>query len=213
MKMPMISVGRLRVKYDIAIWRHGRIWLLLSAMGIALIALQLFGQARQQAHMHTARAMLTQAQQQFINAQKSKSGGSTSDESSNVLESLDHYTTSQQEVGKILQAIIEIGRTNRVVLAQSEFQTTSEGHGGLRQIQMTLPIRADYSTLRAFIEATLRQLPMVSIDQISIKRESVAQGLMETRLKLSIWVDPQKITNTVPIKSNVGVMAKVKTNE
>lgn len=213
MKMPMISVGPLRIKYNIAVWRHGWVWLLLSAMGLVLIALQLFWQARQQAHLQKARAMLTQAQQQFIDAQKSKSVGSSSGESFNVLESLDHYTTSQQEVGKILQAIIEIGRTHRVVLAQSEFQTTSEGHGGLRQIQVTLPIRADYTALRAFIEATLRQLPMVSIDQISIKRENVAQGLMETRLKLSIWVDPQKTTNTVPITSNVGVMAKVKTNE
>jgi hypothetical protein len=35
----------------------------------------------------------------------------------------------------------------------------------------------------------------VSVDQIIIKRENVAQGQLEARIKLSLWIDVNKQTS------------------
>jgi Tfp pilus assembly protein PilO len=113
---------------------------------------------------------------------------------------LNSYTVSEAELSNIVRQITAIAKTQGLVLTQSEFQTSNEGHGGLRQVQITLPVRANYAQVRSFAEAALRQLPMVSVDQIGIKRETIAQASVEVRLKLSVWVDPRKGNSSAPAK-------------
>jgi Type II secretion system (T2SS), protein M subtype b len=192
MKLPTISSGALRTRVDIAVWRYGWLWLVIIALGLILIALELIWQPRQQASLETQRIALAQQQQQYLSADKTQRTSARSSDVPNDLESLDRYTVSQQEVGTVLRQVLALGGTHGVALTQSEFQTSNEGHGGLQQVQITLPVRASYTALRAFTEASLRQHPMVSMDQINMKREAITQGTVEVRLKLSIWVDPQK---------------------
>ena len=198
MKMPTLSADALRTRFDIAVWRYGWLWLLVLALALILMALELGWQPRKQASLQAQRSELTQRQQQFLQAEKIQRSSARASDAPNDLESLDRYTVSQQEVGTVLRQVLALGTTHGVALTQSEFQTSNEGHGGLQQVQITLPVRASYAALRAFTEATLRQHPMVSIDQINIKREAITQGTVEVRLKLSIWVDPQKIKTTLP---------------
>lgn len=198
MKMATLSAGALRTRFDIAVWRYGWLWLLVLALALILMALELGWQPRQQASLETQRTALTQQQQQFLQVEKTQRTRARASDKPNDLESLDRYTVSQQEVGTVLRQVLALGTTHGVALTQSEFQTSNEGHGGLQQVQITLPVRASYTALRAFTEATLRQHPMVSIDQINIKREAITQGTVEVRLKLSIWVDPQKTKTTLP---------------
>jgi Type II secretion system (T2SS), protein M subtype b len=201
MKLPTINSGTLRTRVDIAVWRYGWLWLVIVALGLILMALELGWQPRQQASLETQRTALAQQQQQFLLAEKTQRTSALSSDGPNDLESLDRYTVSQQDVGTVLRQVLALGSTHGVTLTQSEFQTSNEGHGGLQQVQITLPVRASYTALRAFTEASLRQHPMVSMDQINMKREAITQGTVEVRLKLSIWVDPQKTKATPPIST------------
>jgi hypothetical protein len=198
MKMPSISAGALRTRLDIAVWCYGWLWLVIVVLVLILMALELGWQAQQQASLQAQRTALSQQQQQFLLAEKIQRTSVRADDAPNDLELLDRYTVSQQDVGTVLRQVLALGSTQGVALTQSEFQTSNEGHGGLQQVQITLPVRASYTALRAFTEATLRQHPMVSIDQINMKREAITQGSVEVRLKLSIWVDPQKTKTTPP---------------
>lgn len=198
MKMPTLSTAALRTRVDIAVWRYGWLWLLVVVLGLLLMALELGWQARQQASLQVQRQELAQRQQQYLLAEKTPRTSARSVDVPNDLEALDRYTVSQQEVGAVLRQIVALGTAHGVALTQSEFQTGKEGHGGLQQVQITLPVRATYAALRAFTEASLRQLPMLSMDQINMKREVIAQGSVDVRLKLSIWVDPQKTRPSSP---------------
>jgi hypothetical protein len=199
MKMPTIYSGRLRTRFDIAVWRYGWVWLLIMVLSVALVALELGWQARQQTSLAAQRVELANLQQQFLLTEKKQLANAHTSDIPNDLESLDHYTVSQQEVGSVLRQVLALSSAYSVALTQSEFQTSNDGHGGLRQVQITLPVRSSYAALRAFTEATLREHPMVSIDQVSMKRETIAQGIAEVRLKLSIWVDPQKTMASKPV--------------
>jgi Type II secretion system (T2SS), protein M subtype b len=198
MKLPNINSGALRTRLDIAVWRYGWLWLLVLALTLILMALELGWHPRQQASLEAQRTALAQQQQQYLSAEKTQRTSARSSDVPHDLESLDRYTVSQQDVGTVLREVLALGGTHGVALTQSEFQTSNEGHGGLQQVQITLPVRASYTALRAFTEATLRQHPMVSMDQINMKREAITQGIVEVRLKLSIWVDPQKTKPTLP---------------
>jgi Type II secretion system (T2SS), protein M subtype b len=199
MKMPTFSAGAVRTRFDIALWRYGWLCLVIVALGLVLMALELGWQPRQQARLEAQRQELTQRQQQFLLAEKTQRASARSVDAPNDLESLDRYTVSPPEVGTVLRQIFALGSAHGVALTQSEFQTSKEGHGGLQQVQITLPARANYAALRAFTEASLHQHPMLSMDQIHMKREAIAQGTVDVRLKLSIWVDPQKTMPSPPV--------------
>lgn len=108
------------------------------------------------------------------------------------LKQLNERVYAQKDVGFLLQLIAQIAKTKNISLAQSEIQTIKEGHGGLQQLQVTLPIRTGYLEMRQFIQQVLRQLNGVSVDSILIKRENVSQGQLEARIKLSLWIDVNK---------------------
>lgn len=108
------------------------------------------------------------------------------------LKKLNDRVYAQKDVGNLLQLIVQIAKAKNITLVQSEIQTVKEGYGGLQQLQVTFPVRTGYIQMRQFIQEVLRQLNGVSVDQISIKRENVAQGQLEARIKLSIWVDVNK---------------------
>ena len=111
------------------------------------------------------------------------------------LQRLNNRVYAQSEVSNLLQVIVQIAKSKNIALTQSEIQTTKEGYAGLQQFQVTFPVRTGYIEMRSFIQEVLRQLDGASVDQISIKRENVAQGQLEVRIKLSLWVDVSKKTS------------------
>ncbi len=196
MSMLTVRFGALRTRLDIAVWRYGWVWPLITALILALLAVELGWKPRQLAALEAQKKELFLHQQQLLKAEKANRPSSLGSDALSDLESLDRYIISQQEVGAVISQVLALGALHGVVATQSEIQTSNEGHGGLRQVQITLPVRASYAGLRAFTEATLRQHPMVSVDQFSMKREAITQGTVEVRLKFSIWVDPQKVKKT-----------------
>jgi hypothetical protein len=159
-----------------------------------LIALELLWWPQQQVALRISQSDLAAAQQRFLKAQNTPAPTTPVATHTNPWASLDRHTISEIELSAKVRQIVALAKSHGVVLTQSEFQTITEGHGGLRQVQITLPVRASYPQLRAFVETVLRQLPMVSVDQIALKREAIVQASVEVRLKLSVWVDPRKVT-------------------
>lgn len=111
------------------------------------------------------------------------------------LKQLNERMYAQKDVGNLLQLIAQIAKNKNILLAQSEIQTIKDGHTGIQQLQVTLPLRTGYIDMRRFIQEVLLQLNGVSVDQISVKRDNVSQGQLEARIKLSLWIDTNKETS------------------
>jgi hypothetical protein len=70
---------------------------------------------------------------------------------------------------------------------QSTFQTNDDSLIGISRVQLTLPVTATYPELRQFIEALLRELPYVTVDQLVFKRHNIGENQIEAELHVSCW--------------------------
>lgn len=71
---------------------------------------------------------------------------------------------------------------------QAEFQQTRDSSLGVVRLQITAPVSGDYRRLRRGLERALREVPGLSLDQVSFRREQGSQTQLEARLKLSLWL-------------------------
>lgn len=195
---PMTLFGaQPRVLLQVALWRHGSVWLLVGLLALVALPGAAWWRQAQQDDLRTAKAALAQASaEQAKRHSQAALAGTTQrlDGQGAILAQLARSSYAEGELSTVLRALSQVAKAEGLALAQSDFQTLSDSQGGLRQVQLTLPLRVTYPKLRRFVEEVLRQLPGVSVDHLGIKREAVAQGQIEVRLKLSIWIDPFKTT-------------------
>ena len=187
--------ARLRLHAEIALWRYGWVWVMVL-VSIGALAIGLWWLPHQNKALQTQEAMfvkLVADQDRLKNSPKIAAPASSEELS---LAQLAQLTYTESELSDILRQIGQIAKAQGLVLTQSEFQTSNEGHGGLRQVQVSLPVRASYPQARQFIELILRKFPGVSLDQLVLKRETVALNQADIRLKFSVWINPQKIIQT-----------------
>lgn len=193
-----MRLGSMRLRCEVLLWRHGYLWVLL---GVALVA-ALLGQFVLVPHQQAA---VLQAQQQLrsvLEAQAQREQGArrpvqVSAEDA-ALAQLLAVAIAEDDVGEVLRRMAKIAQAHGVLLSKSSFQSSTEGHGGLSQLQVTLPVKASYHQTKGFVEEVLRQLPGVSLDALVLQRDSVAQNQVEVRAKFSLWILPGKAPKARP---------------
>jgi Tfp pilus assembly protein PilO len=188
------------VQLQISIWRQGWIVLLLMLLLACVFCLKFVFNPQQNAQLVADKNVLKiekNNHQKLINTSPTALTRIDSVVTSELknLKQLNERVYAQKDVGTLLQLIAQIAKSKNVSLVQSEIQTIKEGHGGLQQLQITLPVRTGYIDMRQFIQEVLRQLNGVSVDQINIKRDNVSQDQFEARIKLSLWIDVNKQTS------------------
>ena len=188
----------MRLQLQIALWRHGFIWLLpmVAAVTATFMAVGWWPHVVQ---IHSAeKADLTRLQneqEKAVNRGVTPKQASTEDV---LFAQIGQVVYAESEISDVLRQLNKTAKSHGLVIAQSEFQSTNEGHAGLQQQQLIFPLRTSYPQLRQFIEEVLLILPGISVDQLILKRESVAQNQADVRLKLSIWIDPKKSVKAAP---------------
>lgn len=183
------------VQMQIYTWRQGWVVLLLLFLLACTLLLNYGWKPQQSAQVIANKNALRVEQNKYQKLVHAPTSLTQLDPDLENLKQLNERVYAQKDVGHLLQLITQIAKTKNISLAQSEIQTIKEGHGGLQQLQVTLPVRTGYLEMRQFIQEVLRQLNGVSVDQISIKRENVALGQLEARIKLSLWIDVNKQTS------------------
>ncbi|OGB19427.1 MAG: hypothetical protein A2W72_24225 [Burkholderiales bacterium RIFCSPLOWO2_12_67_14] len=187
----------LRLRTGVWLWRHGwGVLLLAGAVVIApaahLVRLQVEAQS-QQAHVRIGKLRSSLA----AAARQPAAPKTPASPDQQTLSALHRIVYSQGDVNRIVRQLYALGTQHQLDLQQADFRQDTQGFGGLVQQQVTLPVQARYPQLKAFMLQALQQFPGLSIDQIVIQRESVAQDRPEVTLKLSIWVSPGTTAPTI----------------
>lgn len=192
----MIFGAQPRVQLEVALWRYGWIWLLTGMAALIALPAGAWWSQAQQRELKTARSTLEQARVEQAKGRLLSMPALPSGSDDAVLSQLDQSIYADTALSSVLRSLAQIAKAQGLTLVQSDFQTLGDSHGGLRQVQLTLPVNAAYPQLRRFVEEVLRQLHGVSVDHLGLKRETVSQGQIEARLKLSVWIDPFKTVST-----------------
>jgi hypothetical protein len=202
-----------RLFVQVGLWRHGWIWLVIMLLLLLALLMQQLWLPSLNRSAQQAQALIRQLEDQQVAQRNTPVATPTLTADDLALQALDRATYAESQITPTLRAIYAIAAKQGITVAQSEFQTNNEGRGGLRQLQVTLPMRTNYPQFKAFTQELLRQHAGISLDQLQIKRESITQKQPEVRIKLSLWIDPRKSGSKATNKAlSVTSSTKDKTN-
>ncbi len=87
-----------------------------------------------------------------------------------------------------IESIHKAAKANGVKLAHGEYRMTRESGAPLLRYQITLPARASYPHLRAWIGDVMNTIPTAALDEISFRREDVGSDSVEARVRLTLFL-------------------------
>jgi len=154
----------------------------LGDMGVAAIALfvaaALFMSLVLQPLKEKHRALAARAERA---TDAPASAGSAGDRLSAVYQ----YLAKPEATTDWLAKLYAIGHATGVELQSASYKTQGAA-GRLERYEMTIPLTGSYTQMREFLKRALAEIPVLSLDQITLKREHRREGMLQAELRLTL---------------------------
>ncbi|MDB5801478.1 MAG: hypothetical protein JWL63_2417 [Rhodocyclales bacterium] len=180
------SIDRLRLKAELLYSRQG---VLPFVAALLLVLAVLFGVLvvpGQIAAKDNAEQALEKLAQQQLSARSRPVQQHLSPAQSLLRVLADPQTTNAQ-----IRTLLDFAANNGVSVVQADYRRVADSHTNTQvaysQLQIALPVKADYPSLRRFIYGALAAMPALSLDQLIIKREQASNAQVDAQLIFSIW--------------------------
>ena len=107
---------------------------------------------------------------------------------SGKLESFYAYLEKSEAPTDWLAKLYGIGKATGVELQSATYRTSSPEKGAARieRYEIVLPVTGTYLQLRDFLKRALAEIPVLSLDQLTLKRESRNDGDVQAELKMTL---------------------------
>jgi len=96
---------------------------------------------------------------------------------------------SKKVVERDLNRIFEIAFKNQIDLQVGDYKWIVDGSSSISKYQITYPVVAEYSSIERFIVQVMLELPWVSLDSFSIRRESVKDDDVQADIVFTLHFD------------------------
>jgi hypothetical protein len=73
-----------------------------------------------------------------------------------------------------------------LVLKQGEYRTVADPAGRFVRVRIGLPVQGDYLAVQSFVAEALYEIPTLTVESVSFKRETTRSGATDTRLQLAL---------------------------
>src|SRR3954469_462769 len=83
-----------------------------------------------------------------------------------------------------LAKLYSIGHATGVDLQSAKY--SSDAAGRIERYQIVLPVSGSYTQLRDFLKRATAEIPVLSVDQMSLKRDNRADGAVQAELRLTL---------------------------
>jgi hypothetical protein len=100
------------------------------------------------------------------------------------------YLARPEQTTDWLAKLYAIGQATGVQLASASY--ASEQAGRLERYQIVLPVSGSYAQMREFLDRSLAEIPVLSLDQMTLKRESRRDGAVQAELKMTLHMLAKK---------------------
>lgn len=98
------------------------------------------------------------------------------------------YFPPASDANVLLGRLHDIAAKENLVLERGEYRLVEEASLDVSRYQITLPVRGTYASIVAFVTRTLREMPSVTLDGVSLQRPNVGEPGIEAQLRLSLFV-------------------------
>jgi hypothetical protein len=95
---------------------------------------------------------------------------------------------AQQEATKWIERIYAAARKEGVVLRKGEYTLAADPNANIARYQILLPVHSDYRKIRRFIQVALATVPGLGLDDVSMERQHIADGELEARIRMTLYV-------------------------
>ena len=85
-----------------------------------------------------------------------------------------------------LERVYTLARDSGLSIQQGEYRLESRG-AGLLSYRVAFPVKGTYAQIRQFVGATLKDLPIASIDALRFERKRVGEAQLEGQVRLTIY--------------------------
>ena len=92
--------------------------------------------------------------------------------------------SSPDWLGKIHAA----AKAKGLVLQSGEYKLERSADSRLARYQIVLPVTGSYAQLRGFVGQVLADVPAAALEEITLRRESVASPRLEARIRLTLYL-------------------------
>jgi len=107
---------------------------------------------------------------------------------SGKLESFYAYLGKSEAPTDWLAKLYGIGKATGVELQSATYRTPAGEKGAARieRYEIVLPVTGSYLQLREFLRRALAEIPVLSLDQMTLKRETRTDGEVQAELKMTL---------------------------
>ena len=91
-----------------------------------------------------------------------------------------------------LRRMFATAREAKLVIKQGEYRLTPDKDGQFARYEMSLPLQGAYPQIRDLTAQWLLDHPALALNEISFKRDGIAQTQTDARVRLTLLVDASK---------------------
>lgn len=94
----------------------------------------------------------------------------------------------QRHAEQQVKLLFDLAAKNGLVLAQGEYKSGYDKAGRIATYQVSLPLKGSYAAVWQFALQALRAMPFASLDELSFRREQIADPTLEARVRLTLYL-------------------------
>ncbi|KAB8057008.1 hypothetical protein GCN74_22760, partial [Janthinobacterium sp. FT14W] len=94
----------------------------------------------------------------------------------------------QRHAEQQVKQLFDLAAKNGLLLAQGEYKSGYDKASRVATYQVTLPLKGSYAAVWQFALQALRAVPFASLDELSFRREQIADTELEARLRLTFYL-------------------------
>jgi len=96
------------------------------------------------------------------------------------------YLNKPESTTDWLAKLHAIGAATGVELQSASYKTQTTPGSKLERYEIVVPLTGSYTQMRDFLKRSLAEIPVLSLDQISLRRESRKEGAVHAELRMTL---------------------------
>lgn|GEM_PF-3551108 len=96
--------------------------------------------------------------------------------------------TPAKEINAAVLRLFTAAEEHKLALLEGDYRLASSADSRYRTYTISLPLKGNYPSIRAYLAQCLRNDPRLALDALEFRRDQIADENLQVRVKLSLFV-------------------------
>lgn len=120
-----------------------------------------------------------------VQSQARSSAAASASSATDKLAALYRFLDKEEATTDWLAKLYAIAKATGVDMKTANYRTQKAGNR-VERYEITLPLTGSYGQIRDFMKRSLAEIPVLSLDQVTLKRENRTDGVLHAEVRLSL---------------------------